>query len=145
MVVIWGSDYACTPDHSVTCSRSSDMINHGNFLYFPSLAQQTPRHTTSRHSFLNELPCQRRPFLPDFGRGSDDLCKRLDDCKGKWGTPTRMTHSRKEPLFFWKILPIHVGCSFLLFDINPPTLALHTLTFQACNCSWDHWERPGCL
>lgn len=69
VAVIWGSDYACTPDHGVTCSHSSDMINRGNFLHFPSLAQQTPKHTTSRHSFLNELPCQRRPSLPDFGRG----------------------------------------------------------------------------
>lgn len=69
MAAIWGSDYACTPDHSLTCSRSSDMINHDNFLHFPSLAQQTPKHTTSHHSFFNELPCQRRPFLSDFGKG----------------------------------------------------------------------------
>lgn len=90
----------CTPDDGVTCSRSPDKINHGNFLHFPSLAQQTPMHTTSRHPFLKELPCQRRPSLLGLWEGlSDDLCKCLDDCKGKWGTPTLMTDSRKELLF----------------------------------------------
>lgn len=63
MAIIWGSDYACTPDHSVTYSNSSDMIKHGNFLYFPLLAQQKLMHTTSHHSFLNGLPCQRHPSL----------------------------------------------------------------------------------
>lgn len=63
MAIIWGTDYACTPDHGITCPSSSDMIEHGNFLYFPLLAQQKLMHTTSYHSFLSVLPCQRHPSL----------------------------------------------------------------------------------
>lgn len=59
MAIIWGSDYACTPDRSVTCSSSSDMIKHGNFLYFPSLAQQKLMLTPLHHSF-GDVHCWQR-------------------------------------------------------------------------------------
>lgn len=73
MAIIWGSDYAGTPDHGVTCSSSSDMIKHGNFLYFPLLAQQKLMHTTSHHSFLNAPPCQGQPSIPSLALTSEGI------------------------------------------------------------------------
>ena len=69
-------------------------------------AQQKLMHTTSHHSFLNVLPCQRHPWLPTLTLTSGDVA----ESPGTWRA-LLLAISRAPACEAEKLLPLRSGAS----------------------------------